>query len=72
MANHQYYMPRTNLIEKMLDDRMHDKYADDKITIKAGELDNIRRSKFRDGYNPYDTAPTWASWCKTAKGLLRC
>jgi hypothetical protein len=66
-----YYYPRTNLIEKMLDDRMHARYHEDKVTIKAPELDNIRRCKFKDGYDPYDTAPTWAKWLKTAKGLLR-
>ncbi len=65
------YAPRTNLIEKMLDDRMHAKYQDDGVTMKARELENIRRSKLRYGYDPYNTAPVWATWLKTAKSLLR-
>jgi hypothetical protein len=66
------YYPRTSLIEKMLDQRQYaEHYAGVEINMNARELNNIRRAKFRNGYDPYDTAPTWAKWLKTAKGLLR-
>jgi hypothetical protein len=65
------YYQRTNLIEKMLDDRMHVKFNENGVTMKARELENIRRSKFRDGYDPYNTTPVWAAWLKVAKPSLR-
>ena len=44
---------------------------DDSVRMGRRELENIRRSKFKDGYDPYDTAPVWSHWLKSAKGLLR-
>jgi hypothetical protein len=39
------------------------------VEMSGREMENIRRAKLKYGYDPYNTAPIWASWLKMAADL---
>jgi hypothetical protein len=39
------------------------------VEMNGREMENIRRDKLKYGYDPYNTAPIWASWLKMAADL---
>lgn len=61
-----WYEPRTSFFERLVDTIIAERARGDTVTLRRAEVLNIMREPLKDGYDPYNTAPVWASWLKVA------